>query len=147
MVGFGGRRRKDMMMEDKEAVAVTKAKEENTEVSPTMDDMEEEAASSGSGLGSGMGLTSQLISSQVLNLDAGDGVALVLYVHDAVGLDPVGSGSGQAIVQIGYAISEADIGLPSLPVSTAAGSGSSFQSVDLGSAANLPAEVEMWVAA
>lgn len=152
MVGFGGRRRKDMM-EDKEAVAVTKAKEENTEVSPTMDDMEEEAASSGSGLGSGMGLTSQLISSQVLNLDAGDGVALVLYVHDAVGLDPVGSGSGQAIVQIGYAISEAvgsaqdqpaaDIGLPSLPVSTAAGSGSSFQSVDLGSAANLPAEVEM----
>ena len=45
MVGFGGRRRKDIM-EDKEAVAVTKAKEENTEVSPTMDEMEEENAAS-----------------------------------------------------------------------------------------------------
>ena len=40
------------MMEDKEAVAVTKAKEENTEVSPTMDDMEEEAATMLRGLAS-----------------------------------------------------------------------------------------------
>ncbi|QDZ22819.1 C2 domain-containing protein [Chloropicon primus] len=107
--------------------------------SPTMSDMEVKFEDVDAGEEQGGGnLDDLLYTSKILDLDSGQGIALVVYVHDAVGLDPVGSGSGQAIVELCYTYTRKDgqgVGESEvLPVSTRGGadeSGTSFQSVPL----------------
>lgn len=108
--------------EEEEERAPVKKDEEMGAI-PTMDALEETYESAEEGK-----LQKGLFTSKILDLESSEnGIGLVVYVHEAAGLDPVGSGSGQAIVELSYTYRrEREVGAQSaLPVSTNA-SGISF---------------------